>query len=226
MPTTPNGFFYRDNSLAIDPYAGDGDLASSIDAWANTREIQDYRWANAAARTAETGMVAGAEGFQVDTALTYKYDGSAWKPWQSLKPVSYTPTWTNITVGNAVQSWTYTLAAGLVTVRGRLTFGTTTTIGAGPWTYMTLPLPANGLITGAPNGGSDQVFGSAFFEDLSTNLYPGIAVSYATGGVIYARMSATNASGTYTTANGILTAIPFAWATGDFMNATYTYQPD
>lgn len=35
-------------------------------------------WANAAARAAQTGMIAGDTGYQTDTAVTYYYDGSSW----------------------------------------------------------------------------------------------------------------------------------------------------
>lgn len=45
----------------------------------NTRQKQTYRWANSAARTAQTGMQAGDVGYQVDTAMDYIYTGSAWR---------------------------------------------------------------------------------------------------------------------------------------------------
>jgi hypothetical protein len=40
--------------------------------------IRTFRWANAAARTAQTGMAAGDRGYQIDTATDYVYTGSAW----------------------------------------------------------------------------------------------------------------------------------------------------
>lgn len=46
----------------------------------NTRQIQTFRWANQAARTAQTGMQAGDFGFQIDTGVLYQYSGSAWNP--------------------------------------------------------------------------------------------------------------------------------------------------
>lgn len=42
-------------------------------------QINSYLWANAAARNALTGMVAGATGYQSDTALEYTYNGTAWR---------------------------------------------------------------------------------------------------------------------------------------------------
>lgn len=42
------------------------------------RAIQTYKWANAAARTAQTGMSEGDIGDQADTDVQYRYSGSAW----------------------------------------------------------------------------------------------------------------------------------------------------
>jgi hypothetical protein len=43
------------------------------------RERFDYTWADSTARTAQTGMVAGSRGYQVDTRSEYIYDNSAWR---------------------------------------------------------------------------------------------------------------------------------------------------
>lgn len=42
------------------------------------RAIQTFRWADATERAAQTGMVAGDVGYQVDTGLLYRYTGSKW----------------------------------------------------------------------------------------------------------------------------------------------------
>lgn len=85
----------------------------------------NYVWADAAARAAETGMIAGEKGYQTDTKIVYRYDGSAWKAWES-DWTTYTPTMTNYTVGTGgsvknVWEWKYEL--GLVHVRFRTVLG-------------------------------------------------------------------------------------------------------
>jgi len=80
MLTTPDNL--------VSPDAGDGyalvtDLAAmqdSVQTALNTKvpTSVDYVWANAAARTAQTGMVTGQKGYQTDTAIPYRYDGSVW----------------------------------------------------------------------------------------------------------------------------------------------------
>lgn len=54
-------------------------VQDALDSVRTTRAVQNFRWANAAARTAQTGMVAGDRGYQVDTATDYIYSGSAWR---------------------------------------------------------------------------------------------------------------------------------------------------
>lgn len=51
----------------------------SIQAALNNRERYDFVWANSSERTAQTGMVQGSRGYQVDTKSEYIYDNSAWR---------------------------------------------------------------------------------------------------------------------------------------------------
>lgn len=55
-------------------------VQDALDGVRTTRAIQEFRWANAAARAAQTGMVLGDQGLQVDTVSRYIYTGSAWIP--------------------------------------------------------------------------------------------------------------------------------------------------
>lgn len=225
MPTTsPDNIAYPSTANSYNPVSDMAALASSVQTALGKREGYTYMWADAAARTAETGMVAMSLGFQSDTKVTYMYNGTAWKAWQTLEPVAFTPTWTSLTVGNGTQSWTYTIAAGLVTIQGFFTMGTTSSMGASP--RMALPVPGNGLATGAPNSGNDQALGTVLLEDAGTILHTGVVLTHVASGVVRARMVAQNASGTYTYASDVSSTIPFTWATGDFMAATFTYRAD
>lgn len=42
-------------------------------------QIHTFRWANAGERTAQTGMVAGDVGYQIDKSTNYIYTGSTWR---------------------------------------------------------------------------------------------------------------------------------------------------
>ena len=53
-------------------------VGTAFSGFTGTRQIQSFLWADNAARTAQTGMVAGDEGYQTDTDTAYRYDGTAW----------------------------------------------------------------------------------------------------------------------------------------------------
>ena len=66
----------------LQPTVDNAETATFNDAFAaigNTRQIKTYKWADNAARTAQTGMTAGDEGYQTDTDTTYIYSGSVWR---------------------------------------------------------------------------------------------------------------------------------------------------
>ena len=54
------------------------ELDNSITASTAAYAIKTYKWANAAARSAQTGMTEGDIGDQADTDQRYRYSGSAW----------------------------------------------------------------------------------------------------------------------------------------------------
>lgn len=54
------------------------DIAAAGTDITNVRQIQTYKWANAAARTAQAGMSEGDVGDQADTDQRWRYSGSAW----------------------------------------------------------------------------------------------------------------------------------------------------
>ena len=65
----------------LQPTVDNAETATFNDAFAaigNTRQIKTYKWADNAARTAQTGMTAGDLGYQTDTGVQYYYSGSGW----------------------------------------------------------------------------------------------------------------------------------------------------
>ena len=59
-------------------------VGTAFSGFTGTREIQTFVWADNAARTAQTGMTAGDEGYQTDTDTVYRYDGTSWNAAGSL----------------------------------------------------------------------------------------------------------------------------------------------
>lgn len=146
----------------------------------------------------------------------YVYNGINWKVIANVTGsgsgtfgawVGYTPTFTNLTVGNGTTAFTYLQVGKTVHVRGRLTFGTTTSVSGA--ISLSLPITAT-----------------------SGNFVPQVTVR--AGGVDYAAymaattttvaLSAIGSAGTY--ANRVTTSstIPGTWTNADNITFSATYE--
>lgn len=141
---------------------------------------------------------------------TQYYDGAAWKT-VVLPYTSYTPTWTNLTVGNATQDWAYSIVGDTVIVTGGITLGSTSAVGTNP--YMTLPVLAN--------TSNIRFMGQAALGDAATATYLGLPLSTDSVGV-YFFVLLTN--GTYGSEGVVTATVPFTWGNGDFIRATIIYR--
>ena len=129
---------------------------------------------------------------------------------------SYTPTWTNLTIGNATQDFYWARVNNLVHVVGVMTFGTTTSLTGNPL-IISVPVTASSRYST-----SFALYGIAVAYDLSaaTN-YEGVGMAGSTTG---ARLRIINTAGTYAAQNNITTTIPFTWTTGDVIGVNFTYE--
>lgn len=122
MPTTsPDNIYYADTSTSMSAEAISAAEATSVQAALNakinnTRQIQSFVWANAAARTAQTGMNEGDWGFQQDTDVTYRYANATWSPYYPGGMVPVVPgsvSGTGVSV-NAAGAVTFTNTTSMV----------------------------------------------------------------------------------------------------------------
>lgn len=99
--------------------------------------------------------------YTLDDNSTWYYNGSAWvalsTPW-----VDYTPTWSNLTVGNATVVAKARYIGGDLRLRGFITWGTTTS--ASGVIYQNLPYSATVDSAGAS--------GSGALNDTGNRIYP------------------------------------------------------
>ena len=125
-------------------------------------------------------------------------------PWQV-----WTPTYTNMTIGNGSSVARYVKIGKTVHWYLRFTFGSTSSFGA--YTAFTLPSTpianfsynARGLLRDA---GTAWRFCSAIVEGV--DVYPNVE----------------NVSGTYSTDASVSSTIPFTWTTNDFLQLAGTYE--
>ena len=130
--------------------------------------------------------------------------GSAWAAW--------TPTFTNLTVGNGTLICKYSQVGKTITARIRFTLGTTSSVGTNP--YFSLPVPANAEYT-------QSGIGVLYIEDLATAGFAGQIYmrSTTTGWLLVNKVDGVNITGSTFEAT-----IPFTWTTGDYFSGTFTYE--
>lgn len=141
------------------------------------------------------------------------YDGSAWLN-VDTKFTTFTPTWTNLTVGNGTQVGQYVQIGKFVYVEGQITLGSTSSVSTNP----TLTYP----ITIASGSGSrpDPIPFFTYYGDTGTAAYYGISQAGGTGLILYGM----NVAGTYPTLVSVTATAPFTWTTNDVISYSFTYE--
>ena len=139
-------------------------------------------------------------GSAIDTSL-----GGAW--------TSYTPTWTNLTIGNGTNDFKYKQINKTVFVRFVFTRGSTTTMSSAP--TFTLPVTAS-------SGNSASAFlGTGTLQDTGTETYVGML---RIGTTTTANIRVLNAGGTYGVSSAIDNTTPFTWTTNDQICGDFVYE--
>lgn len=126
---------------------------------------------------------------------------------------AFTPSWTNLTVGNGAQTFNYAQVNEIVHVQFRLTLGSTSSVGSSP--YFALPVASSGYVT-------YHSLGVAAFYDVGTAVYVGFVAYFAAGDSAILRRSVV--SGSNLSSAGLSSVNPFTWTTGDQMMGQFTYR--
>jgi hypothetical protein len=130
---------------------------------------------------------------------------------------AYTPTFTNLTVGDGTIAAQYCTVNKFVHAFGSLTFGSTTTIAVN--SLMTLPV--NTVST--ENGALGSILGGVTYYDASAfAVYRGTIDGRGANSNVDFRVN--NTSGTYETGVSPTALIPFTWATGDIIRWNIFYK--
>lgn len=135
--------------------------------------------------------------------------GSSW-PW-----TSYSPTWTNLTVGNGTLVAKYKQIGKNVFGHIGLTFGSGTSITGSP--SFTLPVAT---ITGMYVASASSL-GTASYIDTGTAGYIGSCLFLTT---TTASLVVGNAGGTYVGTTAVSSTVPFTFGTGDYMGINFWYE--
>jgi hypothetical protein len=144
-----------------------------------------------------------------DSILTAASGESTGLKWSGLS-TAFTPTWANLTVGNGTNTASYVQVGKIVTIVGKIVFGSTTSITGHP--QFTLPITAKdtsgipGLVEYADLGVAGW-FGHMFLPSTTT-------VNFWT----------VNTAGTYPSWTSVSSTVPFTFGTNDFFMYRLTYE--
>lgn len=219
MGTTASGFFYPDGSYTQDWRKAIQDAADSQESVVSTtRSFRTFAVADSAALTALASTYTLREGLdfarRTDNKITYRFNGSAWKTWDS-DWITFTPT-TSITVGSTGSTTgTYRYLGGRVAWKVTILLGGTgITMPSSP----TLNLPVNR--DALPHPYARMVETNVSLHDTSAiGAYNGFAQANNTSvSQVFIVVSANPASSISSTA-------PFTWATTDAILVGGVYDP-
>ena len=123
--------------------------------------------------------------------------------------ISYTPTRSNITVGNGTEIACYYKSGKWVNVFYQLTLGSTSSIGT-----------TAGIST--PNTCKQSTFyaGNALLQDTGNVSYTGLALIITN--TCYPQLM--TASSTYTYAGNLGSGVPFSWGSSDILAMQFSYE--
>lgn len=139
--------------------------------------------------------------YQRDTDEITFYDGTAWRTIYK-PPTSWTPSWTNLTVGNGTVTATYSRSGDWVQANVKLVLGSTSVVSGSVLT--SLPIAT---------ASTQPHVGSCVFTDAGTRTYVGAAFQNGTSVTVFH----TEGVGTITSTS------PFTWTTSDEIYYSVTY---
>lgn len=196
---TITGGTYDNGTITVDAIGGHTS--------ANVVTIAGLQINNGVLNTNNSVVTANIADTAVTPAKLQSGTGTGWS-WQS-----FTPTWTNFTVGNGTATCAYVQTGKMTAVRGRVVMGTTSSV-SGSITF-TLPVTAISAYN------QFDPVGTSVFTDTGTATYAGGALINST---TTAFLTAIDASGTY--AKQVITSstVPFTFGNGDIFVFNLLYE--
>lgn len=179
-------------------------------------EVNDYlmKQANIVCTSATRPTpVEGMRIYETDTDRELAYDGSNWII-MSEPTQSWTPTFTNTTLGNGTVAGGYKRSDGWIDVTAQFTFGSTSAVTGN----VSVSLP---IALSTTSGANDATFSCTMFDSSAGAYYLGRCPILTTTSL---GVRAVLASGTYASFADTSSTVPFTWATSDTMQIAGRYR--
>ena len=145
-----------------------------------------------------------------NAAITENHYSRVLKPNGWPEFFNFTPTWTNLTVGNATITARYSIQGAICEFTITLTVGSTTTFNASPVSFAP---PVNSMYYGY----AYIPIGQVTFLDTGVAIYTGTLLLMSQTSI---EIRAINAAGTYAALNYVSSTVPFAFVTNDYFAAS------
>lgn len=143
--------------------------------------------------------------YETDTKRIIMYDGTGWIKW-STQWETYTPTLTNLTLGNGTRTAAFRLDGGVCWVRFGFVTGSSSAVGTDP----TISLPFTAADPDGRVAAAAEVTGNVWLLDQGTANFDGIVRLNATTSFdLLARRQ--HAGGTYIDYQAVSATVPFTW---------------
>jgi hypothetical protein len=138
--------------------------------------------------------------------------GAAWA-WST-----WTPSWSNFTVGNGTVTPRFSQVGKSVTCALDVVLGSTSAVSGG--IIFTLPVPAHSRYV-AGSGSGRMTVASFYAEDFGVGGYElALSLTSTTTAQLYVQKT----DGTFLYTGGTSASVPFAWGSTDFFGGTFTYE--
>lgn len=178
---------------------------------ANGVTIDGVKLKDGALATNNSVVTANITDANVTPAKLVSGTGSSWAM------QSWSPTWTNLSVGNGTVTTAYIQSGKIVYFRLKLVFGATTSISGS--VDFTVPVNSNA----AYQGGESAIIGYAKYLDAGSASYSGY-VQLTSGSATKGTLIVPNVGGTYPTGAGLSSTVPFTFALSDEIHAVGWYE--
>lgn len=129
---------------------------------------------------------------------------------------SWTPAWTNLTLGNATVDFKYIQIGKTIQIRGKLVFGSTSSISGN--VAFTAPISYNSGYN------VRTVIGNLSIEDAGTASYFGYVRINDSASSNLLQFGISNVGGTYASYTAMTSSVPMTWANGDQLMISATYE--
>lgn len=133
---------------------------------------------------------------------------------------SWTPTWTNLTVGNATVAAYYAQIGKIIIAELRIVLGSTSSVGSNP--LFTLPATASSHYVATSS--DVHPIGPANYLRAGVANYTGVVTLSDTSGLTKGALTNFSVNGTSIANSGLSATSPATWASGDKFTVSFTYE--